>query len=198
MLYCICLAGFLGLTAEAGQPAGIEWSAMRPLTWDDFLGSVPPDADAERVAATSTSLSWSYRYELELSNDACHYRILAIESAAIFHPDESWVRPGHRTPAVLVHEQGHFDLTQRYKNRFDERTRELVGSARPCPGRSQRKAARFVERDLGELVGSIYEDVWREYRQEQDAYDNATRHGIDIESQASWTQRLASLRQASD
>lgn len=193
----ICLTGVVALAAEAGAPADIEWSPSRPLTWDDFVGPVPADADPERVAATAASLSWSYAYAVEQSRDACVYRILDIQVRATFDPKESWVRTGHRTAAVLLHEQGHFDIAELYKERFEEDTRELVSSARECRGSNERKIARFVERDLNGLIGSAFDELWRTYRARQDAYDDETRHGMNTQAQASWTEQLQNLRQPS-
>jgi hypothetical protein len=196
-LCLICLTGVIALAAEAGPSADIEWNPSRVLTWDDFVGPVPANADPERVAATAASLSWSYAYALEQSPEACAYRILDIQVAATFHPDESWVRPGHRSAAVLSHEQGHFDIAELYKKRFEDDTRELVASVRECRGRNERKISRFVERDLNDLIGSVFDEIWRAYRARQDVYDEETRHGMNAQAQASWTEQLESLRQPS-
>lgn len=177
----------------AGADTPIEWSPARLLTWDDFLGPVPANADRQRVAATAASLAWSYEYALERSGRSCLYRLVSIGSAAQFHPETSWARPEHRNAAILAHEQGHFDIAQIYKERFRSATRELVGQTHRCRGRSERRSRRNAEREIEKLVGSIYEDVWRSYRNEQEAYDAATRHGIDTEAQAEWSAKIATL-----
>jgi hypothetical protein len=177
--------------AAADEGPVIEWSADRPLGWSDFQGPVPTGAAPERVAASNTSLSWSYAYEVEWARGSCVFRILAIESAAGFHPDGSWVRPNHRTAAVLVHEQGHFDITRLHHMSFVERTSGLVGKDRECRGSSERRAKRGVESEIAEIAGTLYEAVWRQHRQEQEAYDRETRHGIDTNAQAEWSRRIA-------
>lgn len=182
--------------ATAQADAAIAWSPNRLLTWEDFTGRVPLTADAKRVAATTASLAWSYEYSLETSRSTCVFRIDRIESAAEFHPESSWVRPEHRTAAVLRHEQGHFDIAQRYKTIFDQATRDLVGRDQPCRAGSERRAARDAQGKIEELVGTMYDDVWRRYRAEQDAYDSETQHGIDTDAQAAWSDRLESLRTA--
>ncbi|HUF72570.1 MAG TPA: hypothetical protein VMR74_06710 [Gammaproteobacteria bacterium] len=177
--------------AAAEDATMIEWSPARPLAWDDFQGAVPSGAAPERVAAANTSLSWSYAYEVEWSRGTCTFRIMSIESAAGFHPEGSWARPNHRTPDVLLHEQGHFDITRLHYVEFVERTRGLIGDTRECRGSSERRAKRNAESEIARLAGTVYEGVWREYRREQEAYDDETRHGIDTGTQAEWTRRIA-------
>jgi hypothetical protein len=171
----------------------IDWNAARPLQWGDFLGAVPAHAGPERIAESNTSISWTYRYEVGWQQGACTFRITSIESAAGFHPDGSWVRPEHRTAAVLEHEQGHFDITRIYQQKFAAATRELVGISRDCGSGGRTRGTRSAEREIDRLAGSVYDAVWQEYREEQDAYDTETQHGIDSNAQSRWTNRIASL-----
>jgi hypothetical protein len=169
----------------------IEWSAERRLSWDDFAGGVPSGTDENRVAETSASIAWSFQYRVELSRERCVFRIVAINTFARFNPDSSWVRPGHRTDAVLKHEQGHFDITQIYRERFAAQTREFLDSNRTCRGRTDRAATRSTESEITQLLGSVYEDIWQQYRSEQERYDAETRHGIDSNAQAAWSEQIS-------
>lgn len=183
----------------AGADPAIEWSPERRLVWDDFQGPVPADADEERIATTAASLSWSNEYGIAWSREECVLRIARIDSAALFHPDRSWVRPGHRLPAVLEHEQGHFDIAQIFRQKFERETRPFVGQPRECRGRNERAAARHAKSEVERLIGTIYDEVWRQYRAEQEAYDRETRHGIDTDAQAAWTRKIrAQLHDASE
>jgi hypothetical protein len=147
------------------------------------------------VASTTASLSWSFQYEIQWSPTSCLFRITHIDSAARFHPESSWVRPGHQTTDVLQHEQGHFDIAEIYKVAFEGQTQDLVNTSRECRGRSERQANQNAERELSRLIGSIYDDVWQQFQTQQNAYDTETRHGIDADAQARWTRKIAdSLR----
>lgn len=191
---CFVVGAQVGLAASANE---IDWNAEQPLTWDDFDGPVPRGADEARVASTTSSIAWSYEYEIRWSGEKCDFSIVRLDSVARFHRDSSWVRRGHRTPEVLEHEQGHFDIAQLYDEKFRETTRKLVGSSQECVGQSQRRATRNAERQIARLVGAIYDEVWRQYELRQEAYDRETNHGIDREAQADWTQEIAgSLRSA--
>ena len=169
----------------------MEWDPSRQLTWEDFAGPVPGGTEEQRVAATAASLAWSFEYTIEWSLIACKFRIDSIDSLALFHRDSSWVRDNHRRDAVLQHEQGHFDILQLHKLKFEAATREFVGSFRSCRGRNERSATRDTKEAIDRLVGPIYDSAWGEYRAEQEAYDAQTRHGTDAAAQSEWTGRIA-------
>jgi hypothetical protein len=186
---CVILLA-IGLLQTSAADQTIEWSQEQRLSWQDFTGSVPRGADEIRVAATTASLPWSYRYTVVVSGSSCHYTIAEIQSSALFHPDASWVRPGHATDAVLEHEQGHFDITQIFRQRFSAATADQTGREHECRGRTRRRAAADAERDIAERIGTLYDDTWRRYRAEQERYDAETRHGMDAAAQARWTEDI--------
>jgi len=192
----ILLALITAAAAGADDTAVIEWSPQRPLTWSDFLDSVPRTADEIRVAATTASISWSYKYSVAHSSARCTFTITEIGSVAGFHPGSSWVRAEHRNPGVLAHEQGHFDIAQIYREKFIAATRELIGFSDECLGRNKRTAAEDSERRIAEIVGSVYEEIWNQYRSHQEQYDADTVHGSDTAAQARWTEDIHALLSA--
>lgn len=180
----ICLPG-------AGFAEEIEWHADRPLTWSDFKGPVDHNAPSRNVAQTAASLGWSYEIETSISDGSCTYRVSELRISAVFHPEESWVRPGHKNSAVLAHEQGHFDITEIHRRMFREEVGALLRSPRPCEGRTTRKVSNFIERELARLVKEPYEKIWREHLRVQDAYDSQTGHGTDAAAQRAWLELIA-------
>ena len=168
----------------------IPWSTDRPLRWDDFLGIVDPHAPTERVAITAASIRWGYEYRIERNSGDCAYRITSIHSEATFGPRDSWVRPDYRNAAVLIHEQGHFDLTHIYERMFAERAAELIGVRNSCEGSTLKEASRFTEQRAAALVEAVFDDIWQGLTATQAAYDDQTRHGIETDSQTLWTERI--------
>ena len=196
----LSVIGVFVLLAQLCVDAGaseIDWDSERPLTWDDFRGSVPRGADELRVATTASSIAWSYAYEIEWSPSNCAFSVVRLDSVAQFHTDRSWVRPGHRTAEILEHEQGHFDVAQIFNAKFLAATRELIGASRSCDGSSQRRARSLAEQQISEWVSAIYVDLWQQYERRQDDYDRETRHGIDREAQIEWTRSIAKSLAAS-
>lgn len=194
MTGCAAAVAVAACTATRNEPiprAGdIAWADQRWLTWNDFLGPVDPRAGSERVAMTAASLSWGYEYQIERGEDDCAYRITAVRAQAIFNQRDSWVRPGHRNPTVLAHEQGHFDLTQIYKVILDERASELIGRRNACEGDSLEAASSFTEKDAAALVQALFDEVWQAYLAAQATYDQLTRNGTEPQAQEEWTGRI--------
>ena len=189
--FCINIVAWSLARAEpVSQPQEIQWSANRSLSWDDFLGAVGPNAPTENVALTAASLSWSYQYEIERDAISCFYRITDIHAQAIFDRGDSWVKPDHRNAEVLNHEQGHFDLTQIYKLILDERAHHLIGARDTCEGDTVEEASAFTERKAAEQMETVFKAVWQKYASTQETYDDQTRHGILIETQNLWTEKI--------
>jgi hypothetical protein len=191
---CLIILAFGSSIAE--EPDVIEWSPDRPLTWGDFNGPVPPGTADQRVAATAGALAWSFEYSIQWSRNSCRFRIDNITTHAHFHRDESWVRSGHKTDRVLEHEQGHFDILQLYKNQLHAKTREFLGTERPCQGRTERSATRSTTSEIDRIVGSVYDEVWNEYRGHQETYDRETGHGTNAREQSNWMAELENRLQA--
>jgi hypothetical protein len=170
----------------------IQWHADRPLQWDDFSGPIDPYSPPETVAMTAASLRWSYEYRIERDNDLCAYRISKVTSDAVFSPGDSWVKPGYKNTAVLNHEQGHFDLTQIFKRILDQRATALIDIRNSCEGNTIGEVSKFTKRDAAQRVQALFDSVWQEYLAAQAAYDEQTQHGIAIEPQKLWTERIQS------
>src|SRR5215471_8038298 len=88
--------------AHAQSPSGFTWLQHPRLTWDDFKGQ-----PAKSVSYPSVVSDTGFKYQL-----GCRSGLLDIEAAAFFWPSGSWVRPDGKTPGLLRHEQGHFDIAE--------------------------------------------------------------------------------------
>ena len=169
----------------------IVWQADRPLAWSDFRGRVSDDGNEHRVASTTASLGWTYGYEVEWSDEACTYRITDILSSAVFLTAESWVKPDHRAPDVLAHEQGHFDIAEIYRRAFEAETRPFVSARASCTGQSRKRVTRFIASEIEARLGTVYESIWAEFNATQERYDAETEHGIAAQVQRQWIDRIA-------
>jgi len=178
--------------------ADIAWEARRPLQWRDFRGPVDPDAAAIQVAMTATTLRWRYEYQLERSSASCRYWIATVAADAVFNPGDSWVKPGQATPAVLEHEQGHFDLTQVFKRRLDARTDALIRAPVACQGDTLAGAQAYAERAAAQAIQREFDTVWQEYTAAQAQYDAGTEHGSIREAQSRWSASIAQALRSGD
>lgn len=173
-----------GLAQQAGN--GIPWDASRPLEWSDFRGPVDPDAPPTAAALTSASVSLGYELEVR-RNRRCEFEITKVETAAKFHPENSWVRDEARIDAVLEHEQGHFDLSEVFRSMLEREAGRLVGEPRRCPAGADMPA---IEAEVGELVDDVREPIFDALGRVQAEYDAETGHGMLRGAQREWTTRI--------
>lgn len=157
-----------GASAATGE---IPWSVDRRLRWSDFLG--PPPAESAEAARTVYLLSYESR---------CRGQEFQFSVAALFLPQQSWVRPRVLASAdagarVLGHEQTHFDLTEVYARRMRKFFAELYN---PCG---------LVEEGVRESVDRFVRDE----AQAQARYDKETRYGLDVGRQQQWDREVSEM-----
>jgi hypothetical protein len=175
-----------GLVAAQTESGGIPWDADRPLVWSDFRGPIDPAAPADVAALTSASISMGYGVAMRRDR-RCRFEITQVEVDAIFHPEQSWARDRARTPLVLEHEQGHFDLTHVFRMMLQRDAGALVGEARACPAGADMPA---IESRAADLIGRVRDRNWDELARVQAQYDAETGHGTLPQVQREWTARI--------
>jgi hypothetical protein len=130
-----------------------EWSKDRKLTWDDYKGNAV--LKRESVAATT-----SCRLGLRIDPQKIY-----VTNEFICH--QSSVKPTERTPALLAHEQLHFDLCEVY--------------------------ARMLRKELANtntVPKEAFIRLHKLYIDRQQLYDDETNHGLDPQAQAKWADAI--------
>jgi hypothetical protein len=161
----LALGLLLGAGPAAAQrvklPAGaIRWSADRPLTVADFKGRPRPNQG--HAALTSANIN---------TGATCSNNVFAGTAQASFDPATSWVRePGTMTPALLRHEQLHFDIAEVYARRLRQ---QLATVHTTCSA-------------LGSTFDRISQAAYTAWQKAEDDYDRDTNHGLQHERQAQW------------
>jgi hypothetical protein len=189
VLAAAALVAVLATTAALAE--SVSWSAKRPLSWDDFRGSVPHSTAPYNVAMTAAALRWSYDYSVRRAGEGCSYRVTQIRIEALFDPATSWVKAGHRTDAVLAHEQGHFDLAEVHRLMFEQASHGRLRTDGRCRGRNAKSIGKFVEREIEATLGRLYERTWRNFERIQSRYDEETAHGMNAAAQSEWLATIA-------
>jgi hypothetical protein len=144
----------------------IPWSARRILSWDDFQGA--PRRNTDAVASTSTSLGIAY----QLRNGELTYEVTCT-----FSKPKSW--GSTRTPYILAHEQAHFDITELFARRLNQRLQEYE----------------FNKRTYKQDLNAIYQKVVSEKEAMQQAYDGETDHSRKRRIQYEWLDRIEQMLQ---
>jgi hypothetical protein len=141
-----------------------SWSPDRKLTWADFGGRVyKPHGEEDAVAVTYCGFGFETN-TVTISNKV---QILVHNS---FRKDISWAMPSERTPEVLEHEQGHFDLCEIYTRKLRERFNDL----------------HVTVYNLNTVLADAYKEISNEYKARQDEYETETQNGQDRVQQKRW------------
>jgi hypothetical protein len=154
--------------SRAAETREISWKKDRKLTWDDFKGPIPYDADDITAAATFCGIGFETNTITSANNN------LKITVYNSFYTGNSWVRPEERNDNILAHEQGHFDLCELYTRKLRERMANIQVSVKT----------------LKPVLSNIYEQVQLEYKQRQEEYESDTEHGVNLPEQKKWQQLL--------
>lgn len=143
------------------------WSTKNKLTWEDFKGTVPPDADA--AATTASGISYTY------SANLLHHEVkLDFEVNAFFYPNESWYKPTICNDLVLSHEQLHFDIAELFARKMRKRLNETS----------------FSDNVKAE-IRDIYRKTLKELSDFQERYDWETNFSRDAKQQLRWNKEIA-------
>jgi len=139
------------------------WNENKKLSWDDFKGQCPADFTTDAAAATHCG----FGYRIDTTANDGHNGVVVYNS---FYANKSWVRADGRTPEVLTHEQGHFDLCELYARKFS--------------------AAVSVNALTAKDVQAIYKTISTAYALRQQDYENETQHGTDLFQQKRWRKMI--------
>jgi len=164
-----CLRSSAGERSNASTLSSkeITWSKNRKLTWDDFKGKIPNDVEEHTAAATYCGIGFE-------TNTISAQTQLKIRVYNTFYIGNSWARREEMNDDVLAHEQGHFDLCELYTRKLRERMSKVMVNINT----------------LKPVLKKIYEQLQEEYRSRQEAYEEETAHGVNLEEQKKWQEKL--------
>ena len=152
-------------TAAPTAVPPVPWSTGRQLTVADFRGR--PTPAEPHAALTSATID---------AKGACYDNLFTADVKAMFDPATSWVRdPATITPALLRHEQLHFDIAEVYARRL----RLIFARAHPnCV-------------QLQSTFRRLSQSLYTEWEREESRYDQETNHGLNLTQQAFWERQTA-------
>ena len=146
----------------------LKWDKHPALTWSDFQAR-PRRTTGEPSAVTDTG----FRVQLE-----CRETTLDIRIDAEFYPTSSWVKPPRKSPELLRHEQGHFDITELYARKMRKAIRDANIT---CEDDRQAEAA-------GKKIFNQLDQQWEKAEKQ---YDADTSDGTNPVKQKEASERIA-------
>jgi hypothetical protein len=161
------------------------------LGWQDFMGTAPAKYTGD---AAQTEARFDVQYDYEWDDTAGHkgYRVDHVQVTVTLDRASMWSDKPSRTPALLQHEQGHYDIVAlvardlfneltgwdsgKPPKRFRKQT-DLKNAADRLIRQAKAQAARLA--GTATTVG---------------VYDTQTKHGQDAKAQDEWDKALAAAR----
>jgi hypothetical protein len=90
--------------------------------------------------------------------------LFRLKCILILIPSQSWVHPDHKVPALLNHEQLHFDITELYARKMKKEMSKYYFLS----------VSEFVSKKIDTEVKSIFTSLYNEHMSIQQKYDVET------------------------
>lgn len=169
-----------GAAATPGQPGPRLTGWPRQLSWSDFR-DIP---SRPRGEAEDARISMGFRPgRVRTVEEGSEHRLGEMEFEMVLNAAGSWAVVSAKTPELLAHEQGHFDIVGLCY-------RDLVAQATTLRGSSRNRLLLAMRRIMGEHDQRA-ESLTR-------VYETQTEHGRNQANQQVWQRRIASCRQSGD
>jgi len=166
----LCIFLFLSFSSKNDRyikteygPA-IEWSPSVKLEWNDFKAK--EKSTSGFAVATSTC---GFGLESETKNGNTSHKIYVR-----FYCDESWRNSNVKIPAVLAHEQLHFDICEIYGRKLFKELLKLKKSGKLTDNKAE----------------DLYNNMMNAYNDYQDLYDLETDHSTNGKKQVEWNEKI--------
>jgi hypothetical protein len=155
-----------------------HWDAKSPLTWDDYRRKDKP-ASLGQDGRSNTFLGERYRYR-RLGKDSNDYRF-EFQVSSVMVRSMSYVDPDYKTPALLEHEQLHFDISEYFARQL------LLDFQR----------AIYTKNFLAEIKAIKQRSVTQRNIVEN-LYDEQSNHGLNLKMQSKWRHYVEYLLSEND
>ena len=165
LAFFLCIMALPGLRAQPAEMTAdldrLLWNEFYKLQWDDFQGepdknSLGDAGTAVQIKATPFLVKKQIRYDVD----------------AFFNRKKSWARD--RSPALLAHEQLHFDIAELYARKIRKKIRSL-----------QERGVRDIK-----IYNAAIQELLLESNAVDEQYDLETLHGAMSRKQAAWSVRI--------
>ncbi len=178
----------------------IEWAKDYLLKWSDFKAEQNP---AEfHPAKTTIQYSATWKINWINTTNKISYSINEIQLVTEFQKFRSWVRQqeiqdNERKENILNHEQGHFDLAEKFRIIITEKIQSKFSeNSFPVYGKDDEHVKDFVLKDSKEKIELELEKQTNDiFRKQEETYDRKTEYGSNSEKQHEFDIEFAKLRE---
>jgi len=174
----------------------IFWNVNQFLEWVNFKGE--PNYQKEEETAES-GVGFEPDYSIDYDDGTREFSFVEFNFKAYFDPQRSWVKKEKITPElrmrVLKHEQGHFDITEKFTRKLNQKLREDSDSKIfLIKGKTLNERKKRADKEDGEYVTKILLDITKEWQDYQEDYETKTDGGREFEIQECYDLEFEKLR----
>ncbi|PYV13069.1 MAG: hypothetical protein DMG21_21950 [Acidobacteria bacterium] len=159
------------------------------LTWQDFLGNAPTNARSDAFTSTSYGVQTPYTMSVRQGRQS-DFRLSTVSVQVKLDRAQMWSRPSARTPELLRHEQGHYDITALLMRDMHTDLTALLQSGRTFP---TKQALEQAIADLQQPTVDL-DDRLQSTSTADGIYDQQTDHGRNATVQGRWSTALTGAR----
>ncbi|HIE46485.1 MAG: hypothetical protein CXT78_13015 [Thaumarchaeota archaeon] len=171
----------------------VIWSDNLSLLWSDFKAEFNPASFEDSHCVIKYQFTWTINSEK--TENKILFFIENIQLTTEFNPLLSWVRHLQNTDALLLHEQGHFDLGELVKRENLEKLRNLFYEKQfATRGKNEDQQKQFAKEDSGKMIAMEIEKLEQMLSCRRKIYDDETDFGKNSEKQSEYDNLFAKLK----
>ena len=170
----------------------VVWSKDRLLTWSDFKAESNPAVYEDSHSYIKYHCTWTVSSE-KMGRDILFY-IENLQIHVHFHTLLSWVRESEISDALLLHEQGHFDLAEIILQENVQKFQDIFYDKQfPTRGQNEEQRKQNAKEDSGIMIYQELEKLEKILSQKREEYDSLTEFGNNQSEQQKFNQTFAAL-----
>ena len=171
----------------------IHWSNDIQLNVSNFMAEPNPGIFEDSHSVIKYGFTWVVNSEQ--LNDQVVFSVENIQLSVEFNPLLSWIRMSEFNEGLLKHEQGHFDLAEIIKRKYQKIfENEFYGKKFPTRGQNDAQRKQYAKEDSGKMISLKVEKLNLYLKEKRDEYDQETDFGKNIPEQKKYDEIFNKLR----
>ena len=171
----------------------IEWSEQYLLNVSDFMAESNPGVFEDSHSFIKYGFTWIV--DSEKLNEKIVFSINEIKLSTEFHSLLSWIRVSKNNDLLLKHEQGHFDLAEQIKRKYQKIfENSFYNKYFPTRGQNESQRKQFAKEDSGKMIINEVKKLNLNLNEKRDEYDQKTDFGKNFLEQKKYDELFNKLR----
>lgn len=165
----------------------LPWHKDKFLSWSDFKAESNHAVYEDSHSYINYHCTWTVNSE-KIENDIM-FSIIDIQLHVHFHFNLSWVRESEISDALLLHEQGHFDLAEQLREEYLSKIQNIFSDKKyHTRGQNESQQKQFAKEDSGKLISKEIEKLENLFTEKRNEYDKLTNFGHNSDEQLKFNQ----------